>query len=422
MTISALPRGAASSQVAAQRQFLQRAAMLAIAGGVFFTSYLSWRPFEELFTLSDALFCMGFGLLLAAGRLPIQPFGHMTAAWLLAFAMMISALFISSLVNGDATRWLTVALQYGFALVLLPLLLMADSEDDLLLFGRALVAGVTAMEAFGILVYFFYAGSYADMQKFGPEFITGGRRLGAFLADGNWNGVVIAMTLPYVIHLRRRRAIGLYAAVIATGILGTGLVLAASFTAFAAAVLSLLIYAIVAGAWLSPRMIAAGAIPVAAVLSFGVTLPEAFGRRVAPALQHGDIEQAGTFVGRMDLVREAWEMIDHTSLLGLGVDQFRVVSIEHAPVHQIYLLLWTEGGIFALMGWLLMVFLLIATAAMAVRRDRGDAGLALAVSSTFLIASTASPHMYSRHWLVPVIIAMGFATSARQRATKGNAT
>ena len=101
-------------------------------------------------------------------------------------------------------------------------------------------------------------------------------------------------------------------------------------------------------------------------------------------------------------------MVGDTMLLGLGVDQYRVISASGAPVHNMYLLLWTEGGLVTLLGWLMLLAILIAAATQAFRRDRMTAALALSVITVLVVSSNASPHMYARMWMVPVMVAMAF--------------
>jgi O-antigen ligase len=141
------------------------------------------------------------------------------------------------------------------------------------------------------------------------------------------------------------------------------------------------------------------------------SLPDAFQRRVAAAIESGDVSTAGTYVGRRALIDEAWEMTDRTALVGIGVDQYRVDSEDRMPVHNMYLLVWTEGGMFALIGWLMMMTLPIILSLYCLGRDRGTAGLGLAVTFVFIAFSMASPHMYSRSWSVPLIIAMAVMVS-----------
>lgn len=388
-------------------------AILAISLGVFFTAYLSWRPFEQLFTLSDFLFCIGLVLITAAGRLPLAPFGLLTGPWYLCFSLMLGGLLVSSFINGEPERWLVVALQYSFAMLILPMLLVQHERSILQRLALALILGVAAMQLFGAIIYMLHAGDPLTAQaRFGHQFVTGAGRLGAFLGDANWNGAIIAMTLPFAVHLMISQRLPLAPGLLLVALLGLGLVLAASFTGFTSGLLSLLIYAVVGRSYPSWRVLALGLVALAIYVASGAPLPAAFSRRVAPALANQNIAEAGTFVGRWELMEEAWVIAGDTSILGLGVDQFRVQSLHGAPVHNMFLLVWTEGGLPALIGWLGLLTILVAIAVVAIRFDRRAAGLSLAVTTVFLIQATASPHMYARLWFVPVMLAAGFAMLA----------
>lgn len=398
------------------RVSLYRLATMMIATAIFFVAWLSWRPFEQLFTLSDACFLAGLVLLTLAGRLPLAPFGSLTGPWYLCVAVMLGGLLASSMAGPDPGRWLVVALQYGFATLLLPMLLVQHGGPVLQRFALALILGVAAMQLFGAFVYFAFADmSFWSLRAvFGHDFITGGRRLGAFVGDANWNAAIVGMSLPFVVHLMGVKLLPTVTGLALFGTLGLGIILSGSFTGFTSSMLALLIYALVARLYPGWRVLIISGILVAAYLLAGGPLPEAFAARVAPALANQNLDQAGTFLGRWELITEAWEMTGKTSLVGLGVDQFRVVSMHGAPVHNMFLLIWTEGGLPALAGWLGLLMIQVAIACVALGYDRRAAGLSIAVMTVFLIQSTASPHMYARLWLVPVMIAAGFAMAATQ--------
>lgn len=151
------------------------------------------------------------------------------------------------------------------------------------------------------------------------------------------------------------------------------------------------------------------------VASSGVALPTVFRNRVVASLEQGDISQAGTFTARMALIREAWDMAGETTIVGLRVDQYRVVSAEKAPVHKMYLLACTEGGLLSLTGWLLVLCVPLAIALNTLPVDRNAAALVLAVLVPFLIFSNAAPHVYPRSWVVPLILAIGIAITRAPR-------
>ena len=392
----------------------QQTAPAFIAAAIFLAPYISRRPFEVMLTASDILFFFGAGLVLAGRRLPSRPLGALTVNWLMCFLLMLAGLLAGSLVNGDPIRWLVAGVQYGFTFVILPFLLMGHGDARTISFAKALIAGVFCMELFGAALYFGWDATYEDYKKIGPDFVTGARRLGAFLGDANWNSAIIAMTIPFVFYLRMRRKIGQLAAVVVLGVLALGIVLSASFTGFAAGIISCAIFMVVGGIKPSLKWMIAGAGAVSMLLAtYG--LPQAFQKRVAPALEQGDVTQAGTYKARVGLIEEAWEIVDETTFIGIGVDQYRVISEWKAPVHNMYLLLWAEGGVVSLLGWIGMMLVLLAGALLALPRDRLAAALALAVLSTFLIISTASPHMYARMWVVPIFVAMAFVFEAMGR-------
>lgn len=390
-----------------------RATGVVLAAAVFTVAYISWRPFEILFTLSDALFCLGFVLLLRSGRVPLSPFGNLTGPWLLCTVVMLGGLFLGSVVNGDPVRWLIVSLQYAFSLVLLPLMLVSRDPARGSMLLIAFVAGIAAMQAFGAGVYFLYPGDWMQIADvFGHAFISAARRLGAFLGDANWNAAMCAMALPSTLFLLVSRRIGVLVATLLAALLSVGILLSGSFTGFLSAVTSLLIVGMAAGVRRGIRYAMGGGIVILLYLLSGAPLPQAFSKRVAPALAEAEISEAGTFVGRWQLIEEAWSMTDRTLVVGLGVDQYRVVSVQQAPVHNIFLLLWTEGGLFALLGWLGLMAILGGITAVALGRDRLTGGLAASILMVFLIQSTASPHMYARMWVVPLLIVAGLALQA----------
>jgi O-antigen ligase len=387
---------------------------VALVGAVFLASYLSWRPsIDIMFTAADALFLVAAGLLAASRRIPLQPFGALTPLWLIAFATMMTGLLIGSLLGNDPFRWFVVAAQYCFSWVVLPYLLLGHARRPTHRLVVALLVGIVAMETVGIVVYFTYTGSFEEARRMlGLDFLSGGGRLGAFATDANWNGAAIAMALPFAYFLAGKGLIKARLLIVVLGILLCALLLTASATAFGSVLVGIVIFA-VAGA-VRPRvwaMVAAIAlIGVAAESQFG--LPRVFEKRVGSALENGDITEAGTFGGRVALIKDAWNLVNDHMLVGVGVDQHRVVSKLRAPVHNMYLLIWVEGGLLALIGWLGMIAVAVITAFIACRDDRLAGALALSVLATFVLFSTASPHMYARLWATPALLAIAIARNA----------
>jgi len=104
-------------------------------------------------------------------------------------------------------------------------------------------------------------------------------------------------------------------------------------------------------------------------------------------------------------------MTDRTALIGIGPDQYRVQSEMRAPVHNVYLLLWTEGGILSLIGFILILLGAIGCALTSLfdRINRAFAAAIFANVTMFMFAANALPHVYSRFWVVPIVLPMALA-------------
>jgi O-antigen ligase len=388
--------------------------MLLFYAATFLVSYNIWRIGSINLTFSDVLFTILLVVLAARSKLEPVPLGSMTAPWMLLFATMIAGLFLGSLVNGDLARWGIVAGQYTFSLLLLPMIFLAQPRTVLHGAVFAFVAGVTSMEVIGIAAYYLFPSANAAAAFFGHDFVTPAGRLGSFVGEANWNGVMIAMALQYVIYCVRVKIISQPVALAIGTALAWALLLTGSFTAFSAALIGGLINVVVGRALPSAKVVVAAVLLATFLWQTGYRAPDVFTRRVGGAYQSGDLEQAGTFTGRKELVIEAWRKVEDTTIVGMGVDRYREWSDGNAPVHNIYLLLWAEGGVFALVGWLGILFILFMIPISVWRIDRLAAALGCSTGAIFVIVSIATPHMFGRLWIVPFLIACGIALRANR--------
>lgn len=383
-----------------------------LAAGVFLSSFHLWRVGAINLTFSDVIFGIAMVRLTFAGRLEWRFFAVLTPIWLLCLAAMLGGLLVSSLANGDVLRWAIVAAQYLFSFLCLPIIFLGLSQQELRRLALFLLAGVTIIEATGIATYHFIPNHEAANALFGPDFLTGGRRLGSFVGDANWNGAITAMTLPFVIYAVRTGLLAASLGLVAALILAWGVLLSASFTAFSAAALAVALSMIVGRTLPSVRVVVLFSAVAIGLAASGYRPPDIFEKRVAPALQSGSLDDAGTFGARADLIREAWLKVEDTTIVGLGADQYREFNAEHQPVHNTYLLLWAEGGILAMLAWIALLFILLLVPLSIIRWHRLESALCLAVLGVFLINTMASPHMYHRLWIVPVLLAIGIALRA----------
>lgn len=382
-----------------------RVAYAAVSFAVFLAGCPILRLGSLTITASDVALLTAIVIFVGRGRIRRQPFGSLTGLWLTCFVAMIGGLFVSSAVNGDTLRWLNVASQYCLALLFVPYVLFSLDLRFAQRLPVIFVVGVSVSQLIGIVSFSLF--TFQDTHDLlGPGFITGNGRIGAMAGEPNPNGALIAFSVPMLVYAWAQRLLRPALVFICAGLLACGLLLSASFTGFVATAVALSVALAIAGI---RHLLITVAVIVALVSLFfatGIALPEVFRERVASAIATGDLSQAGTFVARSELIKEAWTLTQDTLFLGMGVDQYREVSRYGAPVHNLHLLLWTEGGAIAFAGLLMLLGQLLLLAIWGVRRHRAQSAMACAAVVVFLIYTMSIPHMYSRFWVLPVFVGL----------------
>jgi O-antigen ligase len=381
---------------------------------VFFSGHAVLKVGGVNLTVADIFLMIAAAVFIGQRRFNLAPFGSMTPIWLLGLAAMLGGLFVSTLANGDPIRWVNIASQYSVAFLVLPVILMAVERR----FARQLVliyvAGIVVSQVIGILAFNFL--SWSDTRFLSPGFIAGNGRVGAMAGEPNPNGATIAFALAMLVYAARKKMIRPLLAAALGGILLWGLLLAASVTGFTASLIAVVIVLGVIGMGRLLKVALVLAVGVTLYLGSGAPLPKAFEKRVAVAITSGDVSRAGSFKNRSELMQEAWVMAEDNIFYGLGADRYREVSEYGAPVHNLHLLIWNEGGALAYAGLLLMLGLMVVLALAGLRERREEAAMALAVIAVLLIYTNAAPHMYSRFWVLPAILALSTMYARPSRA------
>lgn len=376
-------------------------------GNGFFLPFNFLRLSFAYFTLADFLCLASLFLRLCRGNLPTYALLSGTTYWVFGVLLMVTGFLLSSLLNGDPIRGLIVTFQYMHTFLLLPLVVLGRSWEQTIALVKALCASVFLMCIFGVYVI------HIDGQR-NTAFVSGSGRLQSFVERENEAASVIAMTTPLLLWLWISGAIrplfallGLVAMLYGTMLTGsnTGLLtLAAALAAFLAVALS--------GRSLMGA-VALGATTITAMLTVGRDyLPPVFQRRVLGALESGNLDEAGTFSHRFQLMLESIGVARDTILLGLGANQYRVQSFWEQPVHNAYLLLWTEGGLLSLVGLVLALCGGFVTGLAPLMRPGGRvyAAAAICVLGPFILLINAAPHIYGRFWMGPVFCGLAIAT------------
>jgi O-Antigen ligase len=370
---------------------------------IFFSMFPSLRPQNLFFTLSDLIFCFSAALLLLSGRFRMAPLGPITVPWMIAFAIFGSGLMISSLMSDEPQRVLIVLAQYAFAYVLLAYVIVRTDESVVDSFVKMFVLGTVFVNGFGLVVFFLGI----DDQF---QYVTGSGRLASFMSDPNANANIIGLTLPFVLYLWFSKKWRLSYVLPSLAILSYSLVATSSVGGLLWSLAGVAIFILLT---INLRTLVGVAtclaIAVPLLVKFGPEfLPETFQSRVLGAAESGDLSQAGTFSYRMGLIHEALSVVDDQMLVGLGADQYQDWSGSGYPVHNVYLLLWAEGGLVTLIGWVMLPQIIALAALWVFSRPGGRlvAATVLAVLAVYLLAASGTAHMYGRFWVVPLQLAM----------------
>lgn len=367
-----------------------------------------------LFTASDLLICLSLFFLLIGGRLNLFPLGRATPFWLFAFALLLVGLLGSS-VHGSPMRALVIIAQYFFAYVVLLYALVRDDDREVLRLAGLFLAGMIFADLYGLVA--FYLVGYQE----GSTMVSGSKRLAGFFGTGNQNAAMNALTLPILLYFWLSGRLSPFLAIPALAVIAVTQVHTGSNSGLIITCVSLAVFLAGVMSWrVLWRLLLLLAATVLLLQVIGTEwLPIAFQKRVLGALSSGDLSQAGTFDHRLALMREAADVIIDRGivLLGIGADQYRIFSRYEVPVHNMYLLLWVEGGLLALLGWLLFAatVLMLAPVARRIGLDQHSGAAAMAITISFLFIGLSNPHMYARYWTIPLFLGLGLIMASMRR-------
>lgn len=376
---------------------------------VFFAPMNVLRLEAFYFTAGDAFACLCLATMVLNGSIRLKPLGPGTGFWIFGLVMMIGAILISSLLVGAVDRGLILALQYLFAYFLLPIIFLARPWDETAILMKVFVASMVVMAVHGVYVV-------NIVGETNTIFVSGNGRLQGFVERENECGALFALTFPMVLSMAAMRLMRSIIAIPVLALLGYAVMLTGSNTALYGTLFGVGLFLI---STLTPKRILIGATSLFCIWgALGIPairdmLPAVFKKRVLSGLESGDLSEAGTFADRMLLNEEAVRLGGEALLLGHGADQYREVSAYNSPVHNVYLLIWNEGGLPALIGFLVMLSGAIVTVWIAGRRPGGrqEAVCGFSAVMLFSLLISAAPHVYGRFWPVPVLLSLAPAVT-----------
>ncbi len=399
MTPSAIPISSHSGSPVRSTTSQEIERLLVIAA-VFLSPMTYLRTDIVFFTLSDLVASAAFVVMIANRRVPLRPFADMTSFWLFSVLLLCSGLIAGSLLNGDPLTGAVGVIQYVFSFVCIPLLLLGRPARETMFLCKVMAFSLVFVMLHGVL--------YSVFSPDDARFFSRNGRLTGLIERENGVGLLAGVGIVYVMWLYFISQISgiVFLALVAP--VAYGLLLSASNSGFIVAVVGIFGISFFHG---SAKHILAfigiGALALAALLLFGqYFLPEVFQERVYGALTTGDSSEAGTFDGRLLLIQEAIYLIDRSIWLGVGVDQHRLISQYGAPVHNTYLLLFSEGGLVSLLGFvcLLLTLAFVGWRSFGNPETRWSGVLMFTILLMFAVALNGVTHVYGRFLSVPLLL------------------
>ena len=379
---------------------------LCLAGITAFLAPINAARFAGInITFADITALLCLVIIFANRGVPKRIFGALTEVYFLGLFVFCSSLLLSSIVNGDSVSGLVGVAQYIFAYLILPVVLIRRTHKEAWIIAFAFLAAIVVICLHGIIIIAF------DMDV-SVRFVSYSGRLRGLVERVNELGGLLAMSVPLVIVLIRTKWYPFYFGwLLLFSILYT-IMLTGSNTGMGCFVIAF-VGMLLIGDNLLRNLIYLSSIAVVLILFVTILdtgfLPDVFENRVLSAFRTGDIKQLGTLVGRLELVAESIHLAESYLFIGMGFDQYRELSVHGAPVHNIFLLVLNEGGVFALFGFLILLIAIFTQASLVMLRTRSlNAGAFLMVTViVFSVVISGLPHVYARFLVLPWIVAMG---------------
>jgi O-antigen ligase len=367
-----------------------------------------------LLTIGDWLILAGGACALTAGARPqvsIHPI-VVTAAWATALGGAVGAL----LNDEEGLQSLVALSKLLIAMFAIPWIILSldRTKGHLLTTTLWWIAGSAVCSSAALLLFLL------DVPVLNSSVTNAGRYtgltghvsdLGGIASSGAALGLGVLLT-PLSPWLRRFAAGALSLCV-------CGLVLSGSVSGMGALVAAMMYLFLRRGAHL--RRLLKIAVAGMLLLTFVQTQQKASGSltpvdRLLLATGRSGTSADDTAGTRAELAAEAWIQIRERPIFGLGLGSSKLEVIDNFAVHNMYLGIWSGGGILVLLGVAAMLTAAIRSCALRRREDPlFDALIAGSVSAVLFAAS--APSVYNRYFWVPVALSIAASNFPLRRRT-----
>lgn len=389
---------------------------------IFFSCFNTLSLPSIYFTLADGLFVLAlFFVIVNKKKSPVktlnEPFDQALLlsremyivwffAWILLLVGYLLSLFFS--MNQETLGTITIVIQYFFIMVIVfYIFLNVVNPNNYMKLLKAYINGFISIIIIGMFFETFLPSLYLTLNAKG--IFIGTVRFGSFLGS-NGLSKLAATIIPIIFFLLYNNAItrkrfGFYLIILIVGSLK-----AASNGGFLALFFSLVLTLLsLEGIKKKMRIIFLSLFVLIIIWSltyFGFLNFSVFTNRVLNNISSSsDLDDAGSFTMKIDMMKDALSHIVSNPILGLGANGYLRINPWGQTVHNSYLLIWVEGGIFSFIGLLTLLLLPLKILKSKLSRfDKMNIKFFSIFLFIFMINIFTGNHIYQRFRLLLIIL------------------
>lgn len=349
--------------------------------------------------------------------------------WFFGAFLIVTGLLLSDVIREvPIDRTIANLSQYTFTYIIIPILILLTKEDERIYFAIAFALGLYFVIAIGAITYIFTPEIYSNFVDKGIFIMKS--RMGSFIGP-NGLAKTIALLTPTILYLyfKGNKKLFVYNGLV---LFIVGLLLSGSFGGLIGTIVGIVLFysLLFSKTWnktnIRRYLIRASisiAIFVTVIFTVLIILYEKgysiLPQRILKVFETRNISEAGSIITKLELMKEALSIISSNPFVGIGSHQYIKYSIFGEQVHNTYLLLWTEGGIIAFCGILIIAFITIIKGILTYLHSRSQDEIIISIlllssSIVWAVNMFTNTSSYARYEVLPIIFVMAFTTNSKQ--------
>lgn len=385
--------------------------------GVFLAPFNSLTLNVAYITISDIFFILLFPVLfgqlsLNSGRLISDSSSRLKLiqlCWFFGMIFLSIGYLLSNLFNNTTSFMdtITTLAQYSFVFVYLPIVFLFIDKNNYYKLLKIYIFGVVAVILLGFFIESFSSPLYTTLINRG--IFIGRNRFGSFLGS---NGLTktIAMCIPLVFFLLNKNNLKNNELILIIISFLVAILKASSIGGTVACIIAFVLSYSQLKYSKSKRNLTIFSLIIVIIFLYLVYIGsiniELFTERVLNGLFLGDLEEAGSFNLKVNLMSDAINTIVNNPIIGIGIGGFTKLNKFNQSVHNSYLLIWGEGGIFAFLGLLIIVLSSVIFVLKKMNKANTGAVFILIFLAIFSFNLLTGTHLYQRFRIIPFILSL----------------